>query len=121
MAMKINRFFFGITVIAVLSVCISIAQEGADEADQPAKVPSEPREEAKVTAVYGLSSDDYLSAAKPARKQPKVRGRVSRPSLDLPDAFYYVGGPIFLLLFLRIVVIFLRTYEEKRSHTHMKW
>ncbi|MEN7972553.1 MAG: hypothetical protein ABFR47_01830 [Verrucomicrobiota bacterium] len=105
-----------ITVVALMA-CASTAQEGADEATSPQGVTSEPETKASVTAVYGISSDDYLPAAESAknRLRPQVRGRASRPSLDLPDAFYFIGAPIFLLLFLRVLAIFIREYEEKRK------
>jgi hypothetical protein len=70
----------------------------------------------KVTSVYGISSDDYLPSVETARKtlRPQVRRSGSRPSFDLPDAFYFIGGPIFLILFLRVLIIFLNGFEEKR-------
>jgi len=75
--------------------------------------PEEPfKEEQKVTAVYGVSADDYLPTAESARNRlrPQVRTRASRPSLDLPDAFYFIGAPIFILLFLRVLAIFLNGF-----------
>jgi hypothetical protein len=71
----------------------------------------------KVTAVYGISADDYLPTVESAKKRlrPQVRSHASRPAFDLPDAFYFIGGPIFLLLFLRVLVIFLNGFEEKRK------
>ena len=39
----------------------------------------------------------------------------SHPAFDLPDAFYFIGGPIFLLLLLRVLVIFLNGFEEMRK------
>ena len=76
--------------------------------------PTEP--DPKVTSVYGISSDDYLPSVETARKtlRPQIRRSTSRPSFDLPDAFYFIGGPIFLILFLRILIIFLNGFEEKR-------
>jgi len=74
-------------------------------------------EEPRVTAVYGVSADDYLPSVELAQRRvrPKVRAPASRPSLDLPDAFYFIGGPVFLLLFLRVLVIFLNGFDEKRK------
>lgn len=75
-------------------------------------------EASKVTAVYGISADDYMPTQTKAvlRKElrPEVRGARSRPAFDLPDAFYFIGGPVFLILFLRVLVIFLNGFEEKR-------
>jgi hypothetical protein len=92
----------------------------AEEPDSMAKLSMEPAEtpvvEPKVTSVYGISADDYLLPSIDAKKQlrPNVRSASSHPSFDLPDAFYFIGGPIFLLLFLRVLVIFLNGFEEKR-------
>jgi len=72
---------------------------------------------AKVTAVYGVTADDYLPSIEVARQhlRPNVRKAASRPGFDLPDAFYFIGGPIFLLILLRVLVIFLNGFEEKRK------
>lgn len=71
----------------------------------------------KVTSVYGISADDYLPSVESSRKRlrPQMRGAASHPAFDLPDAFYFIGGPIFLILFLRVLVIFLNGFEEKRK------
>ena len=72
----------------------------------------------KVTAVYGVNADDYLPVKEDARRQlrPKLRENSSTVSFDLPDAFYFIGGPIFLLIFLRVLVIFINGFEETRRH-----
>jgi hypothetical protein len=76
-----------------------------------------PVSKSKVTAVYGISAEDYLPSVEMAKKtlRPNVRRTASKPTFDLPDAFYFIGGPIFLLLFLRVLVIFLNGFEEKRK------
>jgi hypothetical protein len=70
----------------------------------------------KVTAVYGVTADDYLPVQEVST--PHVRSTVRRGSsisaLDLPDAFFFIGGPIFLLLLLHLLVTFLNGFEEKR-------
>ena len=106
---------FGLIVL-LAPVCTE-----AEESNSMARLSMEsskaPIAKSKVTAVYGISADDYLPTTESARKhlRPKVRSRKSRPSLDLPDAFYFIGGPIFLFLFLRVLVIFLNGFEEKRK------
>lgn len=81
--------------------------------------PTQPKtkEVARVTAVYGVGVDDYLPLKDVARKhlRPNVRRNVSRPVFDLPDAFFFIGAPVFLLIFLRVLVIFLNGFEEKRQ------
>ena len=70
----------------------------------------------KVTSVYGVSADDYLPSITTLKKQarPNVRRAASHPAFYLPEAFYFIGGPIFLILFLRVLVNFLNGFEEKR-------
>ena len=34
---------------------------------------------------------------------------------DLPDLFYFIGVPIFLIILLRIVAIFIKLFEEERK------
>ncbi|MDF7807311.1 hypothetical protein P4E94_07675 [Pontiellaceae bacterium B12219] len=87
---------------------------------EPALIPVEERQPTKkrVTAVYGVTADDYLPTEKYSASdyiRPKVKRRVSRPVFDLPDAFYFIGGPIFLLILLRVLVIFINGFEEKRK------
>lgn len=76
-------------------------------------------ESTQVTAVYGVTADDYLPAKKQASyddlKKPKKYRGASRPIFDLPDAFYFIGGPIFLLILLRVLVIFIAGFEEKKK------
>ena len=77
----------------------------------------------KVTSVYGITADDYLPSVKElARKhlRPQMDFESSRPRFDLPDAFYYIGGPIFLILFLQVIVIFLNIFDEMRKEEQRK-
>ena len=34
---------------------------------------------------------------------------------DLPDLFYFIGAPIFLIILLRTVAIFIKLFEEERK------
>ena len=115
--MRLNRIFFGIVGVAVFAACASIAQDEAGLAMLSMESTKTTTEEPRVTAVYGVSADDYLPSVELAQRRvrPKVRAPASRPSLDLPDAFYFIGGPVFLLLFLRVLVIFLNGFDEKRK------
>jgi len=114
--MKMGRIYIGIAVAVLLIPYGSSAQNEAGAAMLSMETTAATEQEPKVTAVYGLSADDYLPVTEIARKhlRPKVRSRKTRPSLDLPDAFYFIGGPIFICLFLRVLVIFLNGFEEKR-------
>lgn len=81
--------------------------------------PTQPKakQTARVTAVYGVDADDYLPTKQLARQhlRPNVRRSVSHPSFNLPDAFFFIGAPVFILIFLRVLVIFLNGFEEKRQ------
>jgi len=113
--MKLGKTFFGIAVVAVLMACASLAQDETGMAMLSMEATPTVKKEPKVTAVYGVSADDYLPHVESARNRlrPRVRSSATRASLDLPDAFYFIGGPIFFLLFLRVIVIFLNGFEEK--------
>lgn len=76
----------------------------------------------KVTSVYGVSADDYLPSVTALKKEvrPNVRRAASHPAFILPEAFYFIGGPIFVLLLLRVLVIFLNGFEEKRREEQRK-
>jgi hypothetical protein len=110
----------GYILIFTVAVLFAPLCTNAIESNRMARLSMEPssivKAASKVTAVYGISADDYLPAIELAKKslRPSVRRSSSRPSFDLPDAFYFIGGPIFLLLFLRVLVIFLNGFEEKR-------
>ena len=77
----------------------------------------EAKKSARVTAVYGVGVDDYLPSKQVARQylRPNVRRNASTPSFNLPDAFFFIGAPVFILIFLRVLVIFLNGFEEKRQ------
>jgi hypothetical protein len=115
--MKLNRIITGTAVLLVLLPCVSLSQEETGVAMLSMEASSTPEQEPKVTAVYGVSADDYLPSAQSSAKKhlrPSVRSKKTRPAFALPDAFYFIGGPIFLFLFLRVLVIFLNGFEEKR-------
>lgn len=69
-------------------------------------------------AVYGLETADYLDDEMAQQvKTPLVKKKYqrSRVGFNFPKSFYYVGAPIFFLLFLRVMVLFIRLFEEERK------
>lgn len=96
-----------------------LAQEGETGDSLSVTALQEQQEQTKkVTAVYGVTADDYLPTPEYSADEylrPKTRRAASRPSFDLPDAFYFIAGPVFLLILLRVLVIFLNGFEEKRK------
>ncbi len=70
----------------------------------------------KVTAVYGVSSDDFLPSQneRPMYQGKQVRKSRSHSSFDLPDAFYYIGGPVLILVFLCLLATILDELEQRR-------
>lgn len=119
--MKI-KFGHGLGVLCILSVLVALQAGAIDEysdAIEPmleVPVAAEPANETpKVTAVYGAGSEDYLPL-QDARRQfrPDIRRSSSRASFNLPDAFYYIGAPVFLIMLMRVLVIFINGFEEQR-------
>ncbi len=115
--MKKTVFIFCIGIVALVLPRVACAQNSADSAKLSATATESPAAELQVTVVYGISADDYLPSARSLKNQarPKPRKTASRPSFHLPDAFYFIGGPIFIFLFLSILVVFLNEFEEKRK------
>ena len=114
--MKKSSFIFFIAVVALMLPRMASPRDVESRAMLSMDPTASTNETPRVIAVYGVSADDYLPTAETARNQlrPKVRRSTSRPAFDLPDAFYFIGGPIFILLFLRVLVIFINGFEEKR-------
>lgn len=90
--------------------------EGVPEESQAQPVAEEQAK--KVTAVYGVTADDYLPASEHTPRvyiPPKIRKSTAPPVFDLPDAFYFIGGLIFLLILLSMLVNFINSFEEDRK------
>ncbi len=114
---------FAIGFVVLCGVLTALAKEPSQEISLRVESPGrESLSEPKVTSVYGISADDYLPTTAELKRlaRPAVRSARSRPSFDLPDAFYFIGGPIFALLFIRVLVIFLNEFEEKRREEQRK-
>jgi hypothetical protein len=86
---------------------------------QQVPITNTPTEEAisKVVSVYGIEADDYLINSKKvqsvtfkAKKYPR-----QRVGWNVPDIFYYVGGPIFFILLIRVIAHFITFFEEERK------
>ncbi len=102
---------------------ISTAQDamiGVEKSEVLPMLETEPdKQEApkKVTAVYGVSADDYLPQNTPKRYhyRPKLRGAKSRPAFDLPDLAYLIGGIILLSILMGTLVSFIKEFEYIRK------
>jgi hypothetical protein len=114
--MRWKKVYFAIVLAGVLIPLGVFAQDDETAALLSVELDEPSTDAPKVTAVYGISADDYLPMKESARKhlRPKVRSGTSHPSLDLPDAFYFIGAPVFVYVLLRVIVIFLTGFEEKR-------
>ena len=71
----------------------------------------------QTVAVYGLESADYLTSLETVQstKESKKKYARGRVSFTLPDSFYFIGAPIFLIILLRIIAIFIRLFEDERT------
>ena len=45
----------------------------------------------------------------------KINNHKQRVSFNLPDAFYFIGAPIFLFILLRLVATFIQLFEDERN------
>ena len=116
--MKRGVFF---TTAVLWSVCLHLAfsvEKGIDPllSTNSAKVPEAV---GQVTAVYGISADDYLPSTKSLSARhylrPQLRTSGDHPTFDLPDGFFFIGGTLFILILLRVLVVFIDEFEERRK------
>ena len=71
----------------------------------------------KVVSVYGIEADDYLTRSKKVESvtfKAKKYAR-QRAGWSVPDVFYYVGGPIFFILLIRVIAYFITSLEEEHK------
>ncbi len=110
MAMKgrLREFFTAVAFILAPSVCGQDKQAG--EPDTPA-----PPDGSSAVQVYGVTSEGLpVNRQVPTGLRSMKRYAHHQTSLDLPDAFYFIGTPIFMVLLLRVLAIFINLYEEER-------
>ncbi len=106
-------------ILMALSALAERAFGTLSEADLPSTkaIENEGVSAPKVTAVYSISIEDYIPPVhvkKYQKSRSEVRGRASRPRLDFPDVFYFVGIPLFLFVFAGLLVNFIKEFEEQQ-------
>ena len=106
--MRLDLFIF----IASFLMLICFASQGSLATNMTSDAPSY-----ESVAVYGLDSADYLTSLNTVQKtqQSKKKYIRRRAFFQLPDSFYFIGAPIFLIILLRIIAIFIRLFEEERK------
>ena len=85
------------------------------------EVPTKPTQveepASKVVAVYGIDVDDYLADSKKIESHTFKTKKYPRQRVgwNLPEVFYYLGGPIFFILLIRVIAHFITVLEEERK------
>lgn len=99
--MNSSVIFFAV-YLAVLAPAVAAEQEAVDNP-------------VSTTAVYGIR-EDAAARADQIKKQlrPEIRRKQSRVAFNLPDSFFYMAVPVFLLVFIRIYVSLLDDIEQLR-------
>ena len=99
-----------IIIISWLLMCLS--SKGSLATNMTSVSPS-----SQSVAVYGLDSADYLKSLEMVQstKMSKKKYTRHRAAFQLPDSFYFIGAPIFLIILLRIIAIFIRLFEDERK------
>ena len=71
----------------------------------------------ETVAVYGLQSADYLKSLETVHSTKEFKKKYARRRalFQLPDSFYFIGAPVFLIILLRIIAIFIRLFEDERT------
>ena len=101
---------FSFIVIFLMLICLS--SQGSLATNKTSFTPS-----SQNVAVYGLDSADYLTSVETVKttQQSKKKYSRRRAFFQLPDSFYFIGAPVFLIILLRIIAIFIRLFEEERK------
>ena len=106
--MRVERFIF----IASFLMLICFSSKGSLATNMTSEAPA-----SESVAVYGLDSADYLASVEMVQitKQSKKKYNRRQKFFQLPDSFYFIGAPVFLIILLRIIAIFIRLFEEERK------
>ena len=113
---KVIKFIICLLILAGTERVL--AQSASEETQPSIGVQKQLETKKRVTAVYGVTADDYLPTNEYSAEDyldPQIRKLGSHPGFDLPTVFYVIGGPIFVLILLRVLVIFINDFEEQRK------
>ena len=71
----------------------------------------------KSVPVYGIDSSEYLKSIDTVKSSHLSEKKYLRHKVgfNLPDSFYFFGAPIFLLVLLRIMAMFIKNFEDERK------
>ena len=99
-------------LIASFFILICLSSQGSLATNKTLVTPP-----SQTVAVYGLDSAEYLTSLETVQTTPQTKKKYTRhrASFELPDSFYFIGAPIFLIILLRIIAIFIRLFEEERK------
>ena len=93
-----------------VGICASSAQDVVPEENVAA-------ESSAISTVYGMAPEAISPSSESlglGLKKGKDRS-VTRAGLDLPDTFYMVFGPVFIGVFLYVIVLCLRAQEQEHG------
>ena len=74
------------------------------------------KKKSNIMQVYS-PRNNILPNTKKLKKSQIKKSRTIHDNIrfDLPDLFYFIGVPIFLIILLRTVAIFIKLFEEERK------
>lgn len=109
--------------VGLAALCLSVAvASAASEVSTSSPSVAEAQPDSAAFAVYGTSAQHFLPSAEEMREKvnPKANIPSSHAKLEFPDEFYLIFGPIFLIVFLRLMVIWLRALEQEHGDDQMQ-
>ena len=109
-----------VLLLAGLFAMVAHGNEPATNSVDPMLDTTTQEKVARVTAVYGVTSDDYLpeiagNEMRSSSGRHKSRAYNYYASAPLPRAVYFLGGPVFLLVLFYLIVKFIEGFERKRE------
>ena len=77
---------------------------------------SDNTEQSDIINVYS-SEGNFLPQTKNLDKTKflKKSNVFKRVKFELPDLFYFIGAPIFLIILLRVIAVYIKLFEEERE------
>ena len=107
--MFINFKYFFIMCFVLLLNCLADIQNDAHNNIETSSQ--------DIIEVY-KSNPNFLPSGNKVQKAEivsKTNNHKQRVSFNLPDAFYFIGAPIFLFILLRLVATFIQLFEDERN------
>lgn len=102
------KYFFILCFVLFLNCLADIKNDALNKIETSSQ---------EIIEVY-KSNPNFLPSGDKIQKTKivsKINNHKQRVSFNLPDAFYFIGAPVFLFFLLRLVATFIQLFEDERN------